>query len=264
MSFSDGITVPTTQTISDTAKSSLSDLSSSLTSSVQSCSLSNFQGKLPGLGFDQSQIDSIMGAIPSNFLSGASGNLATKLQEAMAKSKTLNLPQIAGATNAAKASDVKKAQIVQLKSYTPQEAKSSPSLSESQFSGKAAKGGKQVNQPQANHSMEEDYPESYGAVDDSKLWYKINKKQKTFEFVHPSGTQFKIDKFGNVTLDISGSMKFIVAGDLSMEVRGNEDRIVRKNFNEVILGASTRKVSKTNLDQVAGKWTMLGNPITEN
>lgn len=86
-----------------------------------------------------------------------------------------------------------------------------------------------VNIQDADYTIKEDYPDTYGFIDSVKNWLKINKKKNHAEIVHNSGTHIKIDEKGNVTMHIVGSLKQIIEKDYSLEVKGNFDHIVGKD-----------------------------------
>jgi len=102
----------------------------------------------------------------------------------------------------------------------------------------------------ADYTIREDYPNTYGFVDTVKNWFKINKERGHAEFVHQSGSYFKIDKDGNVSFYITGSMKQIIEGDYSLEVRKNMDTLVKKNSYKHIVKNSEELVGGTFLDTV--------------
>lgn len=104
-------------------------------------------------------------------------------------------------------------------------AKSTITYLEPKFSG--PKFTSPVDIQDASYSTDEDYPNSYGEIDEAKNWYKINKSKLHVELVHASGTSIKIDRDGNVTEHIVGSLKRVIEGDLSEEVKGNCDRLVK-------------------------------------
>jgi len=103
-------------------------------------------------------------------------------------------------------------------------AKKSLNIPEPVFAG--AKVTPPVDLDPADYSSIEDYPDTYGFIDEAKNFIKINKKMGKAEFVHQSNVQIKMDKNGNVTLYVPGSLKHIVDGDYSLLVKGNMDLIV--------------------------------------
>ncbi len=118
-----------------------------------------------------------------------------------------------------------------------------------------------VNIQDASYSIDEDYPNSYGAIDEAKNWYKINKSKQHVELVHSSGTSYKIDKDGNVTEEIKGNHKRIVHGDYSEEIKGNYDQIIKKSSymhvggerEEVFDKSVKRTIVKAFTDKVGGE-----------
>lgn len=110
-----------------------------------------------------------------------------------------------------------------------------------------------------NYTLKEDYPHSYGSIDEVGNWWKVNKKKGIIEFVHKSGTFIQIDDAGNLTQHITGNKKEVIRGDYSLEVYGNRDTLIHKkdythvdedvtvlingNFEETIDGTETRTVA---------------------
>lgn len=263
MGLFDGLT-KISSPLSSNSVSGLDNISNNSLSSVQSCTSGQFATNLADNGFTQEEIDDILSKLPSDFLTKDSAAMSSALADTMKASKEGNIGPVTGTVTAVKVDEIRKQQVSKINNHETQEAKASVSLTESYFGGPFDAGGKQVNQPQANYSLEESYPNSYGMIDDAKNWYKIDKIKKTVEFVHPSGTSMKVDQYGNVTMDIAGSLKFIIAGDCATEVRGSDDKIVRHNSNQLTMGDLMLKVAGKSLFQVAGESVMLGNPIKEN
>jgi len=87
----------------------------------------------------------------------------------------------------------------------------------------------------ADYSIVEDQPETYGAIDRVLNWWKINKKRKHAEFVHSSGTLLKINKTGDLTVDAIGSAKIVFEGDVSESIAGNKDFILSGKLYEHII-----------------------------
>lgn len=131
-----------------------------------------------------------------------------------------------------------------------QNARKSISTKEPVASG--AKFTKPVNIQDANYTTKEDYPETYGFIDSVKNWFKINKRKGHAEFVHQSATQIKVDKRGNVTMYITGSLKQIIKGDYYLEVGGSMDAIVKGKKHESVKGEVDEKFGATHTTNVSG------------
>jgi len=112
-----------------------------------------------------------------------------------------------------------------------------------------------VNLQDANYSVTEDYPNTYGFIDTVKNWFKINKKKGFAEFVHQSGSYFKIDKNGNASFYISGSLKQIVEKDYTIEVRNNMDTLVKKSNYTHVIKNDEKLVGGTLMKTILGKVT---------
>lgn len=80
-----------------------------------------------------------------------------------------------------------------------------------------------VDNPDADNSLVEDYPNTTGFVTEVGDYVKINNKQKSIFLVHNSGTRLAIDQSGNVTIYSSGSMKIKADASLAIAVNGGLD-----------------------------------------
>lgn len=121
-----------------------------------------------------------------------------------------------------------------------------------------------VNIQDANYSVMEDYPDSYGYIDEAKNWVKVNKKSGHVELVHNSGTSIKIDRFGNVTEHIVGKFKRIIEGDMSEEVKGSYDLLVKKSYYIHVAGDFEEKVDKTKTSTIgSSKTETVMGPVSE-
>lgn len=84
-----------------------------------------------------------------------------------------------------------------------------------------------VDNKPVDYSTNINYSESYGKVDKSNNWYRVNEQTGEVEFVHNSGSFLKLDKAGNATIHIAGSLKFIV----------DQDSIIQSNNMSLIAKA---------------------------
>jgi hypothetical protein len=84
-------------------------------------------------------------------------------------------------------------------------------------------------------SQETNYPNSYGSVDETGNWYRVDKSAGSVEFVHSSGSFFKIDGGGNVSIKITGSLKIDVVSDTLATLAGS--------ILTMINGSDTLKIS---------------------
>ena len=78
-----------------------------------------------------------------------------------------------------------------------------------------------------DYSTQINYPERYGHIDSNKNWFVVDKAENYAEAVSSSGSLFHIDKDGNVSIHITGSLKLIVDKDIAIEGRANMDKIIR-------------------------------------
>lgn len=79
------------------------------------------------------------------------------------------------------------------------------------------------NFPIASNNLSEDYPNTEGKIDDAKNWIKINKTTGFTEFVHNSGSSLKIDREGNTSIHITGSLKLVIDKDFLTNALGSLD-----------------------------------------
>jgi len=81
--------------------------------------------------------------------------------------------------------------------------------------------------PAANSELTSEYPHTYGKIDTAHNWYKVNRTTGYVEFVHNSGSSIKITKTGDVSIRITGSLKFIVDSDYLLNILGNHDHVTK-------------------------------------
>jgi hypothetical protein len=69
--------------------------------------------------------------------------------------------------------------------------------------------------------FDDNYPNTYGAIDSVKNYWRINKSKKFIEAKSSGGTKIKIENNGNVTIDNPKNISVNNGGDLTFDVRGN-------------------------------------------
>lgn len=115
------------------------------------------------------------------------------------------------------------------------------------------------NMPKANTESEgivsKSYPESYGHVDSTGNWSRVDKKQNSIEMVHSSGSSFNIDRDGNVSIHITGSLTLIVDKDVMHTCINTATEMKGNNFTR-IEGSDTKIVAQT-------KHTEVGSDLSE-
>lgn len=120
----------------------------------------------------------------------------------------------------------------------------------------------------ANYTLEEDYPTSYGSIDEAKNWTKINKTTGLTERMYASRANEKIDGKGNRTFYLPGSEKtfvdkdkihetlgneeWIIGGNLRIHVKGNVEYIVDGNRNITTKGNKTETIQKDSTLSITG------------
>ena len=133
-----------------------------------------------------------------------------------------------------------------------------------------------VNQSSYIGNNKEDYPNSYGFVDSVKNWFRINKVKKSAEFVHSSGSKFKIDSNGNATLHITGNFKIVVDKDITQScinraeaesgvyyhrTDGNSKEIVKSHKNVEVTKNFAESIGGSKVSQTTGDDTVLAANI---
>lgn len=74
---------------------------------------------------------------------------------------------------------------------------------------------------EARGYVNRNYPESYGFIDSTGNWSRVDKKAQSMEFVHSSGSSFSIDKDGNVTIHITGNLTLVIDKDIQQTCINN-------------------------------------------
>lgn len=83
-------------------------------------------------------------------------------------------------------------------------------------------------------SMVEDYPYTWGWVDNAKNWFKVNMLKRAIEFVTNGLVKFKTYSNGDTVLHITGNFKIVIDKDFYLETRGNNDNITLGNqYNHI-------------------------------
>lgn len=143
--------------------------------------------------------------------------------------------------------------------HNNQDAKKSISFSEPI----PAELGKATIKDQTNpdYSYAANYPLSYGHVDEANNWYKVNQETGEIEFVHNSGSFFKIDKSGNGTIHLTGSLKWIIDKDMLMQVV-NSTEIVKGDRVMHVFKTNEETVGSTSVQQSSGTQTVKSSSNT--
>jgi len=94
----------------------------------------------------------------------------------------------------------------------------------------------------------ENYPFTYGFLDSTGTYLKINKQTKVTEFYHTSGTKITIDAQGNVTINIPSNQTITVGKDSNITIQGNCNISVSGNTNISSGGDITISGSSINLN----------------
>lgn len=111
-------------------------------------------------------------------------------------------------------------------------------------------------------NFEEDYPNTYGWIDRTLNWIRVNMIQKFTEMVHSSSSKFKIDKNGNVTLHVTGDFKLVVDGNTTLKTTNFNNLVSDTTYFHykvwnILLDDSESKTVSNNVNHTIGSgWTM--------
>lgn len=97
----------------------------------------------------------------------------------------------------------------------------------------------------ADNSLAEDYPSSFGYTDECGNFYKINRTTGFVQFVHKTGTCVKIDGEGNVTIHSVGSAKLVVDKDLAIQAKN-----IDMKADNIALTSQETKIKADNQVQI--------------
>lgn len=93
--------------------------------------------------------------------------------------------------------------------------------------------------PAASSDRKDGYPEGMFMVLPGGGWLKVNPQTGLWEFCHQSGARYQIDQAGNGSIYYPGSVKQIIGGDYTLDVRGNMDIIVGGDRQDTVRGSMT-------------------------
>lgn len=92
--------------------------------------------------------------------------------------------------------------------------------------------------------FDEDYPDSYGHMDSTGTFLRINKKEQYTEFKHVSGFYCKVDKDGNLDIHVPGTVTWNIQGDSHLRVDGDYNQEIHGNLNEKIEKEKNVKIAE--------------------
>lgn len=105
-----------------------------------------------------------------------------------------------------------------------------------------------IDLPPSDSAFGEDYPNSYGSINDIGDFFKVNKTAGSVFLQHHSGTKLKVDNQGNVTI-YANSTKIVTKSDLAISVGGGLDISAKKGIylhsNEITMSADSKVVLDT-------------------
>ena len=93
--------------------------------------------------------------------------------------------------------------------------------------------------------FDENYPDTYGKIDSTVSWWRVNKSEEYSEYYHVSGTTIRIDKDGNLYIHNPGNVDWNIGKSLHLKI--GEDFIIDlvRDRIEKITGDCIRKVTGT-------------------
>ena len=123
---------------------------------------------------------------------------------------------------------------------------------------------KQEEQTSFSMDFTQDYPHTWGWVDNAKNWFRTNMAKRFTEFVTNGQCKLKTYSNGDTVLHITGNMKVVIDKDCYVEIRGNKDTIIFKNNYEHTIGQRFHKIDKTEVRVAESTITDQGSKILEN
>lgn len=98
--------------------------------------------------------------------------------------------------------------------------------------------------------FDENYPDSYGSIDSTISWWRVNKSEQYSEYYHVSGTTIRIDKDGNLYIHNPGNVDWNIGKSLHLKI--GEDFIIDlvRDRIEKITGDCIRKVTGTVIEDL--------------
>jgi len=90
-------------------------------------------------------------------------------------------------------------------------------------------------------TFDENYPNSFGWVDSTGTYQRVNKTQQYVEFFHVSGAKIRIYDDGKIEIYTPGKIDFVNSDDIDVETAGNVDIQVDGSVN---LNAIETKINK--------------------
>ena len=107
-------------------------------------------------------------------------------------------------------------------------------------------------------------------MDEIKNWFKVNKATGEIEFVHTSGSYFKIDGAGNAVLHLKGSYTEIIEGDSLRQSLNSDETVLAKATKHIvgslkIIADGAMNIQGATIEEkAAGAFTMTGAPVQVN
>lgn len=143
-----------------------------------------------------------------------------------------------------------------------------PTASETHFTSSWGEGDRSgdggENKSAFNPDMTEDYPFTWGWVDNAMNWFRVNMMKRTTEFVLNNFFKFKSWGNGNTLVHVPGNMKIIIERDLYLEIRGSTDIISFNSLYEHVLGNRVRVVEGVVQEEAKKGYTLNGKTINLN
>ena len=182
----------------------------------------------------EAQINEVKNAILGADLEQVKQGLAPKLQNEMEKVTAEITKQAKDGKSAIETAKVKSQEDKIAAVHSTQDAKKAIQYTAPQPIMKEA--SSTIIPDPVQYTMATDYPHSVGNVDEIKNWFKVNKATGEIEFVHTSGSYFKIDGAGNAVLHLKGSYTEIIEGDSLRQSLNSDETVLAKANNHIVTG----------------------------
>lgn len=95
-------------------------------------------------------------------------------------------------------------------------------------------------------TFDEDYPNSYGWLDSTGTYQRVNKAQQYIEFFHVSGTRIRIYDDGSMEVFATGKVDFVNADDIDVETAGNMNVQAEGSINVNAIKTDVNRLSVGN------------------
>lgn len=112
-----------------------------------------------------------------------------------------------------------------------------------------------------NDALAQDYPYSYGVIDEQGTGYRVNRKSQVMEVTHSSGTKITIDKTGTVTI---ASAKDIIMTGTNIKLTASASMELKSNAFKNENAQATDSTSGVHSIKAGSALSLTGSPLSLN